>query len=118
MFFYFLIRLEILQKKQAKQTRDMELLAEREKKKQDEDEQKRQEDFFLEAERKACAKEHNDQIKTKRLIDNMMTARPERLQNETCELLANYRGCIIENKFFFVSFIFNSFSLKKDILET
>lgn len=55
------------------------------------------EDAFLEEEKKTIQEERNDQIRTKRLVDKMMTAPPHTVNDEVCQLLANYKGifCIL-----------------------
>lgn len=52
------------------------------------------ENAFLNNEKKEIQKERNDQLRTKRLIDSMMLAPPQNLNNEVCNLLSNFKGII------------------------
>lgn len=47
---------------------------------------------FLNEEESAVQREKADQIMTKRIIDKMMSSKPENLEKEICELLSNYKG--------------------------
>lgn len=54
--------------------------------------EKKIEEAFISEENKAVRQEQNDQLHTKRLIDNMMLAEPKTVNKEVCELLANFKG--------------------------
>lgn len=54
--------------------------------------QQREEEAFVEAEKEEIRKENNEIVKTKRIVDRMMTAAPAHLSNEICLLLSNYKG--------------------------
>lgn len=69
-------------------------MAEKEKEKQKLEARQKEEEAFLKADNEAITLENADQMKTKRIIDRMMSAAQPRVANEICELLANYKGSI------------------------
>ena len=78
----------------------MEELAQVKKKKEQEEESRKRtqnEHAFILEEQNIIRAENNDQLKTKRLIDNMMFSSSSNVGNEVCELLANYRGISLDS---------------------
>lgn len=92
-----------MEKKYQKFVNEKEL---EEKKKRERDEiekNQREEQAFLESENNEIERENNEQLKTKRIIDKMVASTPNRMMNEMCELLANYKGIL---QMYFATYIF------------
>ena len=85
----------MLKKKHDKNNLEKESARISEKKKKEMEAIKNQEDAFLTQEAEAMKKEQNDQMKTKRLIDNMMCTNAGHSNEEICQLLSNYKGIIL-----------------------
>lgn len=88
-------RYEILKKKLAKEDLSFKMQQKEGKTAEKLAEEKKIEEAFLAEEQTVIQKEHSAQVHTKRLIDKMMFAEPDDLNNAICELLSNYSGILI-----------------------
>lgn len=91
------------------------------KKKKDAELANQTEIAFMNEEAQAIRDEHSELIKTKRIIDKVALAPPEKVNQEVCELLCNYRGIILASNYNFLLCIKKNyepfFSFVQDILE-
>ena len=85
-------RLAILKQKLAKEIEAKDMKDEKKKKEQELEKEREVELAFLKEEESEIRQENNEQIKTKRLIDNVFAATDDKVNEEVCILLSNYRG--------------------------